>query len=145
MVTKKIKGIKRHIAVDCFGLLIHVIVDRANEHDSQKLIKLVSKIKKQKPDLLETVLADSAYRGYANELFELHNVVLDIKPNLKTVPFAVQDMRWIVERSFAWMKGFRRLAKDYEKVPESSEAQVIICFIQITLQKIYDFHQKNLL
>jgi putative transposase len=143
MVTKKIKGIKRHIAVDCFGILIQVIVDKANEHDSQKLIKLVSKIRKQKPNLLETVLADSAYRGFADELFELHGVILDIKPNLKTSFFEVQDIRWIVERSFAWMKGFRRLAKDYEKSPASSEAQVKITFIQITLQKITNFYQKN--
>jgi putative transposase len=118
------------------------VVDRANEHDSQKLIKIVSLIKKQTPDLLETVLADKAYQGYEDQLFTLQKVILDIKANLKKSSFHVQDIRWVVERSFAWMKGYRRLTKDYEKSPKTSEAQVKLAFIQIIFKKINKFHEK---
>jgi putative transposase len=36
--------------------------------------------------------------------------------------FTVVKRRWIIERTFAWLDGYRRLSKDYEYLPESSEA-----------------------
>jgi transposase len=136
MVIKKIKGNKRHIAVDHFGLLLDVIVDRANQHDSQKLLPLLEKIKEHKPYVLETILADKAYRGYEEKIRIEHQLTLDIKENLSKSGFEILDSRWIVERSFAWMKGARRLSKDYEKSPKSSENMVKLTFIKITLNKL---------
>jgi transposase len=136
MVIKKIKGIKRHIAVDHFGLLLEVSVDKANQHDSQKLICLIEKIQKNAPFLLETILADSAYRGYEEILRSKYQITLDIKSNLTKSSFQVLDSRWIVERSFSWMKGSRRLAKDYEKSSTSSENMVKLTFIKIALKKL---------
>jgi putative transposase len=136
MVTKKIKGIKRHIAVDSDGLLLDVIVDKANEHDSQKLLPLIAKVKQHTPFLLETVLADSGYKGYESELKERYKITLDIKPNLSKSGFKVIDRRWVVERSFSWMKGYRRLAKDYEKSPSTSEVMVKLTFAKINLRKL---------
>lgn len=139
MVIKKIKGNKRHIAVDSSGILLAVIVGRGNQHDSQQLIPLLNKISKQKPFLLETVLADKAYKGFEAQLLQQFSITLDIKVNLKASGFQVMDGRWKVERSFAWMKGYRRLNKDYEKSAKVSEAFVTLYGIMILLKKYLNY------
>ncbi len=50
--------------------------------------------------------------------------------------FVVQARRRVVERTFGWFEGSRRLSKDYEQLPRSSEAFVYICMIRIMLRRL---------
>ncbi len=50
--------------------------------------------------------------------------------------FAVLPRRWIVERTFGWLGRYRVLSKDYEQLPESSEAMVLIVMIQVMLKRL---------
>ena len=54
----------------------------------------------------------------------------------KGEPFKVIKWRWIVERTFAWLGRYRRLSKDYERQPESSEALIYIAMIQLMLRRL---------
>ena len=53
----------------------------------------------------------------------------------KTGGFAVQPKRWIVERTLAWLGGFRRLAKDFEIRIDTAENMIRIAMLKITLAK----------
>jgi len=58
--------------------------------------------------------ADQGYRGTFKNTFEVfHNLPVDISPRIKN-EFEIQPLRWIVERTFSWFNGSRRLSKDYE-------------------------------
>ena len=50
--------------------------------------------------------------------------------------FNILPKRWIVERTFAWLNCYRRLAKDYEHNPKSSEANIKIAMIHLMLKRI---------
>lgn len=49
---------------------------------------------------------------------------------------AVLPRRWVVERTFAWLGLHRRYAKDYERLPESSEAFIQIAMIRIMVRRL---------
>ncbi len=50
--------------------------------------------------------------------------------------FRVVAHRWIAERTFAWLGKYRRLSKDYEASPESSEAFVYVAMIHVMLRRL---------
>ncbi|WP_286198523.1 transposase, partial [Salinisphaera sp. G21_0] len=50
--------------------------------------------------------------------------------------FVIQARRWVVERTFGWFEGSKRLSKDYEQLARSSEAYVYICMIRIMLRRL---------
>ena len=53
--------------------------------------------------------------------------------------FVVQAKRWVVERTFGWFEGSRRLSKEYEELPRSSEAFIYICMIRIMVRRVKHF------
>lgn len=69
-------------------------------------------------------------------------VLVNGKPVLKILPkggFQVQRHRWKVERTFGWLIRYRRLARDYEGLPESSEALIQIAAIRLCLNRLTPF------
>ncbi|MYA05433.1 MAG: transposase [Caldilineaceae bacterium SB0664_bin_22] len=63
--------------------------------------------------------------------------VLDIVPRPTTAPgFQVLPRRWVVERTFAWLGRYRRLSKDYEGLPETSEAWIRLAMIDRMLHRL---------
>ena len=131
---KKIKGRKRHIVVDTMGNLIQVIVHAANVHDTKGGCDVL-KAAAEKYPTLEAFSGDAGYRGTAVEFVEdTLKLKLHISERVKDT-FAVLPIRWIVERTFAWLGNFRRLSKDYEILKRSAENMVRIAMIQITLAK----------
>ena len=79
---------------------------------------------------LARVWADSAYRALADWAAENARWVLEIvtkRPGQTT--FEVQPKRWVVERTFGWLGRYRRLSKDYERNPASSETWIYISAI----------------
>ena len=129
---KKIKGRKRHIIVDILGNLLHVKVHAANIHDTKASIAVFDAIQKKHPSI-KSYSADEGYRGTAVEYVDQEmKLKLHISKKIKDT-FAVLPKRWIVERTFAWLGNFRRLAKDFEILTERAENMIRIAMIKITL------------
>jgi putative transposase len=59
----------------------------------------------------------------------------DVEPPPMPV-FTVLKRRWVVERTFAWLDGYRRLSKDYEYLPESSEAMIRLAMINLMVHRL---------
>ena len=72
--------------------------------------------------------ADGGYRGtFQNTFDEFHNIRIDISMQIKEQKgFQVLPKRWVVERTFAWLNGSRRLSKDYETSCCSAETMIMI-------------------
>jgi putative transposase len=134
---KRIKGRKRHLLVDTLGLLLFVVVSAANVSDQDGGEALCQEARTRCPRL-RRVWADQGYRGWLVDLVtSWTRFVLDIvMRDPDAVGFQVQPKRWIVERSIAWFNRSRRLSKEYEYYPESSEAMIYIASIRLMLRRV---------
>jgi putative transposase len=132
---KKVKGRKRHIVVDTLGNLLHVAVHAANQHDTKAAPSVLERAA-EKYDTIKAFSADAGYRGTA---FEYVNNELGLECHISCKikdEFTVLPIRWIVERTFAWLGNFRRLAKDFEILTATSENMIRIAMLKITLAKL---------
>ena len=134
---KGVMGRKRHLLVDTCGLLLAVLVTAASVSDPQGARLLLAHLggfcKK-----LRLIWVDGTYRGQLVEWvttrfrFRLHPV---LRPKGQT-GFRLLPYRWVVERTFAWLGVHRRLSKDYERLPASSEAFIHIAMIRLMLRRL---------
>ena len=132
---KKVKGRKRHIVVDSAGNLLHVSVHAANVHDTKAAPRVLERAAEKYPSL-KAFSADAGYRGTTYQyVTEVLNLECHISTKIKDV-FTVLPKRWIVERTFAWLGNFRRLAKDVEILSCTAENIVRIAMLKITLAKL---------
>jgi putative transposase len=135
--NKRIKGRKRHIAVDVLGLLILVWVTRANMSDRDGGAQLCDELHQKAPGV-KKVWADSAYSGDLVDYVACwcHFILEIVKKLPEQKGFQVQPKRWIVERTLAWLNQQRRLSKEYERTPESSESMIKIAAIRLMLRRL---------
>lgn len=136
--NKKVKGRKRHILVDTLGNLLDVVVTAANITDVTGAKAVLTKVERQITLRLLKLWADKGYQGdFSTWLHEQFNIELEIVcAKEDQVGFAVQPKRWVVERTFAWFGQFRRLSKDYERCPLSSEATLYLASIFTLLKRL---------
>jgi putative transposase len=143
---KKVKGRKRHIWVDSMGLLLAVLVTTADVPDARAACDLLySRVWDELPRL-EVVYADSQYRaGYLREeVFDVASFRLHVVSRPADAEgFVRLPQRWVVERTFAWLGRARRLAKDCEHRPDSSEAMIQISMIHMMLGRLASVEQKR--
>ena len=143
--AKKVNGRKRHIAVDTQGLLLGVFVHAASIQDGDGAGDLLGRIKPLYC-WLRTVFADSIYNRVAALLacflLGITLVVIGRVPGIKG--FVVLPRRWVVERTFGWLGRWRRLSKDYEHLPEVSEAMVTLAMIRLMLHRVAHPNRKRL-
>jgi len=135
MVEKKIKGRKRHIVTDTQGHLLHVKVHAANTHDTVAGCTVFEEALKKYPTL-QGVCADAGYRKTLEEY--VRNVLkktVEISERIKP-GWAILPKRWVVERTFAWLNPFRRLAKDFEIAISSAENNVMIAHSMILIKRL---------
>jgi putative transposase len=135
---KKVNGRKRHLIVDTLGLLLTVVVTKANVSDQAGLKQLLSGIS-GKLSRLKVIKADEGYRGeqFGKKLLALYHRLLEIVTRPKGVKgFQVQAQRWIVERTLAWLGNYRRLSKDYEVLPETSEAFIYLAMVDLMTKRL---------
>ena len=135
---KKVNGRKRHLLVDTLGLLLTVVVAKANVSDQAGLKQLLAAIV-GKLSRLRLIKADEAYRGeqFGKEVLASYQRLLEIVTRPKGVKgFQVQAQRWVVERTLAWLGNYRRLSKDYEVLPENSEAFIYLAMVDLMTKRL---------
>jgi putative transposase len=134
---KQVKGRKRHMLVDTLGLLLVVVVTVASVQDrdgARLVLRRLGGVGKK----LRTIWVDGAYRGQLLAWVVAHCQFL-LRPVLRTDAhkgFVVLPKRWIVERTWAWLNQYRRLSKDYEVLPSSSEAMIYIAMTRLMLRRL---------
>lgn len=131
-------GRKRHIVVDVLGLVLAVVVHPADVQDRDGARLVLEKLRRGFRRL-KLIWADG---GYAGELVAWAKRVgkwtlAIVRRNPDTKGFEVLPHRWIVERTLAWLGRHRRMSKDYEALPETSETMVRIVMINLMLHRLH--------
>jgi len=133
---KKVKGRKHHIVIDTIGCVLVDIVHAANIHDSKGARPVLQRVFEVVPTL-QRIWADQGYKGpLVKWVKSTFSCELDIVRR-KGKKFEVIPRRWVVERTFAWLSRYRRLAREYEKKPASSVAMIYVASIRIMLKKLF--------
>ena len=137
---KMVRGRKRNLLVDTLGFVVFAKVTAANVQDVHAGKQLFTAVA-QKPELLtrlKKIFADGGYRGDLEDWVQDNlQVVLDIVLKLQGQKgFQVLPKRWVIERTFAWISRNRRLARDYERLAQSSEAFIYLAMIRLALRRL---------
>jgi putative transposase len=138
-----VSGRKRHLLVDTAllvdtdGRLLRVLVHRANIPEREGARMLLDKLRSP-AGRLELIWADAGYSGseIAGWVKEQHGVRVEIVSKIAPMGFDVLPRRWVVKRIFGWWNKWRRLSKDFEQNPRSSEAWIHIVMIAIMINRI---------
>lgn len=149
--AKKLSGRKRHLLVDTLGLVQGVRVLPADVQDRAGARHLLPALKACLPRL-ELIWADSADGGplqtWVRETLGWHLKIIarpggrgqwlpaDQEPPPRLPGFQPQPRRWVVERSFAWIGRNRRMSKEYEFLPATSEAWIYLSMVRLMLKRL---------
>jgi transposase len=131
--AKKRKGSKVHVAVDTLGHLLALHVTPGNEGDRAQVEELAKQVQKVTGHNVQVAYVDAGYTGEkAEEAAEGKGIRLEVVklPDAKR-EFVLLPRRWVVERSFAWAARFRRLARDYERLPETLAGLHFVAFAML--------------
>src|SRR5918993_1176627 len=134
------KGSKVHAAVDTLGHLLALRVSPANEDDREEVDKLCEEIQRATGENVELAYVDQGYTGERTSGFAAaHGIRLEVvKHEEAKRGFVLLPRRWVVERDFAWFAWatrFRRLVKDYERLPETVAGLHFVAFACLFLQQ----------
>jgi putative transposase len=134
---KKVKGRKRHILVDTLGLLLVVVAHAADIQDRDGAKLVFSKAQPLFPTLA-LIWADGGYNGQLLTWVAVTCtwVLTIVKRNADLKGFHVLPKRWVVERTFAWLGRYRALTKDYERLPQTTEAIVYAAMVHRMLRRL---------
>ncbi len=131
--AKKRKGSKVHLAVDTFGHLLALRVTAANEQDRAQVEELARKVQDVTDGTVDVAFVDQGYTGEEPaQAAQEQGMRLEVVklPDAKR-GFVLLPRRWVVERSFAWAARFRRLARDYERLPEKLAGLHFLAFAML--------------
>lgn len=133
---KKIKGRKRHLLVDTMGLVVEALVHSAGIQDRNGAKYLLNKAVTNQTTISKAWVDG----GYSGRLIiwakEKHNIDLEVVKRNDPHQFTVLARRWVVERTFAWISRYRRLAKDYERLKQTVEAWIYVAMTRIMLRRL---------
>ena len=135
--AKRKKGSKIHIAVDTLVHLLASHVTTAGEQDRAQVGVLAQAIQDATGQSVEFAWVDQGYTGEtAQDAAALHGIKLEVVklPEAKR-GFVLLPRRWVVERSFAWATRFRRLVRDYERLPETVRGLHFVAFACLMLNR----------
>ena len=117
--------------------MLAVVVTAANVQDKTGARQLAGQLRGRFPRLTR-LYADGGYlsQPLTTWLWETGRWVLEIVRGVSTQDgFTVTPKRWIVERTFGWLNRYRRLSKEYEELPETSEVMILIAITHLMLQR----------
>ena len=122
--------------VDTLGLIVVLMVHPANVQDRDGGRLLMNRLGKRF-GRMQLIFADGGYAGkFVDWVRGWHGRRVAIVKRHALRRFVVLAKRWIVERTFAWLGKYRRLSKDYETLPECSEAMILIAMINLMVHRL---------
>ena len=136
---KRKKGSKVHVAVDTLGHLLAVLVTPANEQEHARVGELARQVQAATQRSVRLAYVDQGYTGEkpataANE----HGIELEVVKLAEAKRgFVLLPRRWVVERSFAWLARFRRLSRDYERLPTTLAGLHWLAFACLLLSTLF--------
>lgn len=138
---KLINGRKRFITVDTLGLVLRVLVTAANvgERDGGK--QVLQRVKQMGKSVVRvhTVWTDGGFDGepFMQWVMDVCRWIVQVvlRPE-HSKGFVVLKKRWVVERTLGWLMGCRRLVRDYELLPQTSETLIYIAMIRIMVRRL---------
>ena len=135
--NKRRKGSKVHVAVDTLGHLLSLVVTPANEQERAQVAELCQLVQEVTGQSIKVAYVDQGYTGEsAKEAAQEEGIVLEVVKHTEAKKgFVLLPKRWVVERSFAWTSRFRRLARDYERLPETLAGLHFVVFVGLMLVK----------
>jgi transposase len=134
---KRRKGSKLHMVVDTLGHLLTLKVTPASEQERAPVGELMAETQFVTDGRVELAFVDQGYTGEAAATASAEQgVVLEVVklPEAKR-GFVLLPRRWVVERSFAWLTRFRRLARDFERLPATVAGLHFLAFACLMLSR----------
>jgi transposase len=135
---KRMNGSKTHLAVDTLGHLLGLLITAADEQDREQVGDLTALVQEVTGNQVELAYVDQGYTGDDPQAAAAeHGVDLAVVrlPEAKQ-GFVLLPRRWVIERSFAWLSRFRRLARDCERLPELLAGFHLVAFGTIMLHRL---------
>ena len=138
--VKNVNGRKRHLLVDTLGLVLLAVVHSAAQQDRDGAKQVLEPLRRMLLRL-RLIWADQGYTGPLSEwlwkLRERRRIKLEIvKRQPDQQGFVVLARRWVVERTFGWLGRSRRLSKDYERLPSTSETMIYLAMTRLMLRRL---------
>lgn len=142
---KRRRGSKVHIAVDTLGHLLALKVTPANEQERDQVADLAEQVQRATGEHVEIAFVDQGYTGdEAAEDAKAYGIRLEVVKHTEAKHgFVLLPRRWVVERSFAWLARFRRLARDYERLPETVAGLNFVAFAVLMLKRVVQFYTSS--
>ncbi|MFP4134112.1 MAG: IS5 family transposase [Halothece sp.] len=138
---KQMKGRKRFLAVDTLGLVLVVLVTAAQVPERAGGKQLLQRVKAMGKQVwrLHTIWVDSGFDGspFMRWVMDWCRWIVEVvrRPEQQR-GFVVLPKRWVVERTFGWLMRCRRLVRDYELLPETSETFIYLAMIRILVRRL---------
>ena len=138
---KKIKGRKRFMTVDTLGLVLRVLVTAADVGERQGGKRVLNRVKQLGKSVarLTTIWVDGGFDGAPFMIWVMDVcrwiVQVVLRPE-QTKGFVLLKKRWVVERTFGWLMGCRRLVRDYELLPQTSETFIYLAMIRMMVRRL---------
>jgi transposase len=138
---KRRKGAKVHLAVDTLGHLLATVVTAASEQERAQVADLAEQVQAVTGDTVELAYVDQGYTGTEPaEAAAEHGIQWEVvklpDAHGPRQGFVLLPKRWVVERSFAWLARFRRLARDYERLPQTVAGLTFLAFTCLMLSQL---------
>ncbi|MBH8573698.1 IS5 family transposase, partial [Nostocaceae cyanobacterium CENA369] len=133
---KKIKDRKRFMTVDTLGLVLRVLVTAANVGEREGGKKVLKRVKQSRTQgcRLTIIWVDGGFNGepFMQWVMDFCRWIVQVvlRPE-QTKGFVLLKKRWVVERTFGWLMGCRRLVRDYQLLPETSQTFIYVAMIRI--------------
>jgi transposase len=140
---KRKKGSKVHVAVDTLGHLLAVTITPANEQERAQVGELCRQVQQATAQQVKIAFADQGYTGTeAAQQAQAHDIDLVVVQLAEAKKgFVLLPRRWVVERTFAWLGRFRRLARDYERLSQSVAGFHWLAAISLMLGSLFSLLQ----
>ena len=133
---KKVSGIKIHVVTDIMGIPHGIHITTANVTDREGALQLISD-NRTNLDHIKKILVDGGYSGsnFSEAVFNIICSEVEVSKRKEIHRFELEHLRWIVERSFAWIDKNRRLWKNCERFLNTYKQMVNLVFITLILRR----------